>query len=98
MKNYTTIILFLIFSEISFGQKKELLYDNWPTTLPTNDRSRKDLLENPELKYVPIGTTWDHRIITFFFQNGTADIAGNGERDAVRLAFTYWENATNLIF
>ncbi len=36
--------------------------------------------------------------ITYGFENGTGDIAGDGERQAIRDAFAIWASATPLIF
>lgn len=44
------------------------------------------------------GNSWDHRIITYFFQNGTDDITGDQERQAIRDAFALWAAQTNLVF
>ena len=41
---------------------------------------------------------WDHENLTYFFQNGTADIAGDAERPAVRAAFSLWSDASDLTF
>lgn len=41
---------------------------------------------------------WNKTIITYFFQNGTNDITGNNEQQAVRDAFGFWENVTPLTF
>ncbi|MCF6402919.1 matrixin family metalloprotease [Chitinophaga filiformis] len=56
-------------------------------------------LTNPQIgEYTIQGNSWDHRIITYFFQNGTDDIAGDQERQAVRDAFALWAAQTNLAF
>ncbi|GIV36398.1 MAG: hypothetical protein KatS3mg032_0777 [Cyclobacteriaceae bacterium] len=77
--------------------KKVVLYDDWPVTVESNAskiKSSGDITIN----FVPIGTTWDHRVITFFFQNGTDDIAGNNEQQAIRDAFALWSAQTDLYF
>ncbi|XXT23276.1 matrixin family metalloprotease [Sorangium sp. So ce429] len=48
--------------------------------------------------YVIDGRHWDHTNLTYFFQSGTDDIAGNGERGAVRDALAIWSNFTPLTF
>ncbi len=48
--------------------------------------------------FVVLGTIWNHRIITYFFQNGTADIADQNERQAIRNGFAYWAAQTDLLF
>jgi hypothetical protein len=78
-------------------REKNLLYDDWTVTVESNanrNKSPKDV----SLNFVPIGTTWDHRGITYFFQNGTNDIAGNNERQAIRDAFALWSAQTDLYF
>lgn len=53
----------------------------------------------PDLaEYVVDGRKWDHTNITYFFQNGTSDIASDGERQAVRDAFVLWSSVTSLTF
>ena len=43
-------------------------------------------------------SSWDHTNLTYGFVNGTADIAGDGERQAVRDALALWSTATPLTF
>lgn len=91
LKNFTLIIILLtINSFVSLSQEKKLkiLYDDWPITVKSN----KDRLKNGDLSpyFVIIGTTWNHRAITYFFANGTDDITGNIERLAIRDAFSIW--------
>jgi hypothetical protein len=50
------------------------------------------------VNFVPIGTIWDHRIITFFFQNGSNDIARNNEQQAISDAFALLSARTDLYF
>ena len=47
--------------------------------------------------FVTVGT-WGRNNITFSFQNGTNDIAGDDERNAVRQAFQIWADYGNLNF
>jgi hypothetical protein len=49
-------------------------------------------------EFVVDGRKWDHTNITYFFQNGTADIAGDGERQAIRDALNLWASVTILTF
>lgn len=44
------------------------------------------------------GSSWDCRFVSYYFINGTFDIAGDGERDAVKRAFDSWSAITNLDF
>lgn len=73
------------------------MYDDWPVTRSSNATINKEP-KNPSVNFVPIGTTWGHRIITYFFQNGTNDIDTNTELQAIRDGFTFWANETDLAF
>jgi len=42
--------------------------------------------------------SWDHTNLTYAFDHGTTDIAGNGELDAVRRAFATWAAAAPFAF
>ena len=42
--------------------------------------------------------SWNDRTLSFAFDTGTADIAGNAERDAVRRAFASWQALGRLTF
>ena len=77
--------------------KKVVLYDDWPVTVESN-ANRNESSGDISVYFVPIGTTWDHRIITYFFQNGTADIEENNEQQAIRDAFALWSAQTDLYF
>ena len=76
----------------------QIYYDNWPVELETNsvDDIQDSGIVAPQC--VLIGTQGDHRIITYFFENGTASINLNGEHQAVRDAFSLWAAATDLVF
>jgi len=68
----------------------QVYYDNFPTTVPSNANAGEFIKlkgDEPVTNFVPIGTNWDDRIITYFFQNGTADIAGNDERGGYRCLY-----------
>ncbi len=47
--------------------------------------------------FVTVGT-WGRNNITFSFQNGTDDIAGADEQNAIRQAFQLWADYGNLNF
>ncbi len=80
---------------ITLPAYSQVVYDNFPTTVPSNAKvNRDDVTTN----YVPIGTQWNRRVITYAFQNGTPDIVGDGERQAVRDGFALWAAQTNLAF
>lgn len=97
MKALYFVIALLITSNFAMSQQHKVLYDNWPTTVPSN-AERQNINIDVQAKYVPIGRTWDHRIITYFFQNGTPDITGNDERQAVIDAMALWTAATKIRF
>ena len=52
-----------------------------------------DNVDVPPSDFVLIGCSYRKLQITYRFVNGTADIAGDGERAAVRNAFSTWEDA-----
>jgi predicted Zn-dependent protease len=103
MKNryaFSPGILFLLICLLvspAYGQKtKKVLYDDWPVTVKSNAewlKKRGDGIAD----YVTV-SSWDRRILTYFFQNGTEDITGDGERQAVRDGFAIWSAQTDLVF
>lgn len=99
-RNFTIFLLFTIYS-VGYGQQekgKKAIYDDWPTTVPSNAERQPPSSWDVSINFVPIGTTWNHRIITYFFQNGTTDIAANDERQAIRDGFSFWAAETDLYF
>lgn len=78
-------------------EKYKLIYDNWPVTVAANADVRSKMGSGVNSKFVPV-SSWDHRILTYFFQNGTPDMAGNTERDAVRQGMALWEAQSNIRF
>lgn len=100
MKRSFTVFLFGLFLTHSFvysqqEKGKKTIYDDWPVTVTSNAGRKTPSSGDFSANYVPIGTTWDHRIITYFYQNGTADIAGNNERQAIRDGFSFWAAETD---
>lgn len=95
-----TFLLFIATYQVFSQNKKQVLYDDWPTTVPSNGDRTKEARKEGDVNssFVPIGTTWNHRIITYFFQNGTDDLAGNNERQAIRDGFALWSAQTDLAF
>lgn len=75
------------FSSLTFSQ---ILIDDGPIIIKNKNR----LI--PE--YVIHGNSWDHRILTYWFANGTIDIEGDNEKDAIRAAMSIWENQTDILF
>jgi len=84
MKKFYLLFLFCLIVVTGFSQhqgngksKKALLYDDWPVTVESNANRNRSSTGDITVNFVPIGTTWDHRTITYFFENGTDDIVGN---------------------
>src|ERR1044072_1715426 len=61
----------------------QIKYDNWP--------------DNPAANFVITGN-WNRTNITYYFQNGTADIANNDEWNAIRQAFAIWADYAPFTF
>src|SRR5690606_31682327 len=83
------------------NEDSSLLYDDWPIIVTSNADVGKKYIEgqiNPN--YVPIGSTWDKPILTYFFQNLTDvnDISVNDQSIAVRKAFNLWAEQTGMAF
>ena len=51
-----------------------------------------------DLRFELDGRSWNCRYLSYFFINGTNDVAGTEEYDAVRRAFDTWSAVTNLDF
>lgn len=49
-------------------------------------------------EFVLDGRSWSTTALTYFFSNGTGDIAGTGEEAAILAAFSFWEEQTPLRF
>lgn len=101
-KALSLILLFFLITTVAVAQRsqidrvnQETLYDDWPVTVESNALPKS---RGVTPSFVPIGTTWDHRIITYFFQNGTGDLAGDTEHQAIRDGFALWSAQTNLRF
>ncbi|HKR15128.1 MAG TPA: matrixin family metalloprotease [Pyrinomonadaceae bacterium] len=76
------IIIFGSYNSPTANAQSTVRYDDLP-----------DLAE-----FVVDGRKWDHTNLTYFFQNGTLDINGNDERQAIRDAFALWASVTPLTF
>ena len=85
----------------------QVYHDNFPKTVPRNadiGESTAKPFKNGSVKDGPItnffttGTRWNNRILSYFFENGTPDIANDGGRQAVRDGFALWAAQTNLAF
>lgn len=93
---------FFIFTGIGYGQSNKdqndtVYFDDWPITRSSN--IRPELLEDGnQTNFVPIGTVWNHRVLSYFFKNGTNDIASDGEQQAIKDALKIWTNVTDLAF
>jgi len=49
-------------------------------------------------EFTTSGRRWNKRNLTYYFKNGTNDISGTNEKNAIRSAFTLWASVTNLTF
>ncbi|WP_138431997.1 M10 family metallopeptidase domain-containing protein [Fodinibius saliphilus] len=48
--------------------------------------------------YVAEGRKWNHKNLTYYFSNGTGDISGNQEQQAIADATDLWEEVSGLTF
>lgn len=74
-----------------------------PTSSPSEPQYRYDDLpgesnESEAISEYRAISKWDDLDITYFFENGTDQLAGDLERDLVRRAFTLWSDQTPLTF
>ena len=92
----TLLLLLLTFgiTNHAFAQTKHkpILYDNFTGTAPV--KNTKPGSGN----FTASGYKWQHRIITYFFTNGTPDIPADGGHQSVRDAFKFWSDQTDLAF
>ncbi|MEO7992474.1 MAG: matrixin family metalloprotease [Chryseolinea sp.] len=98
---FVLLVMSITLSVVSFsyGQSRQPRYDDYPITVPSNAKAFENFEPGkPSQNYNLIGTVWNHRVITYFFQNGTADLAGNTETQAIRDAFAIWSAQTSLAF
>lgn len=70
-------------ANVGFGQ---VLYDEGP------------ILSGSDHEFTVHGNSWSSDHLTYFFQNGTGDIAGTAEQDAMRMAFSFWTCVSPLTF
>ena len=81
----------------------QVYYDDCPKTIKRNADIGTVQNIDPANGYVApnfvlMGRSWNRRILTFAFQNGTPDIINNEERQAVRDGFALWAAQTNIAF
>lgn len=57
-----------------------------------------DVVDTKPFALFGVQSTWDHTDLTYAFENGTADIAGEEERQAVRDGMALWSAASPLTF
>lgn len=81
------LILFALLFLSFFGASGQVLYDNGPI-----------ILDGSSAHFSVHGNKWSSNALTYFFQNGTGDISGAGERQAIRDAFELWACVTPLTF
>lgn len=93
-------IVLLSTLEVFSQNNKKTLYDDWPVIVKSNaeSTSKKGIKSDLSSDFVLIGTSWNHRLNTYFFRNGTGDLAGNDERQAIRNGFAVWAAQTDLAF
>ena len=72
-----------IYVPIIFAPPNPILYDYLPES------------ESGDFRAV---STWDHRNITYFFQNTTPDLTRDEQQQAIRDAFAIWQGSTSLTF
>lgn len=85
------------YSQSNNNQKDDVYYDDWPVTRSTNIRL-EFFGDGIQPNFVPLGTVWNHRVISYFFGNGTNDIDYNGEQRAIKDALDIWAEVTDLAF
>ncbi|WPR75519.1 matrixin family metalloprotease [Algoriphagus sp. NG3] len=88
------VFLFSIMCNLSIAQVN---YDNWPS-VETNDRNKLKNTDEFQPFFNLIGREWDHRIITYSFQNNTLDLTVINQRQAIRNALDLWAAVTDLAF
>lgn len=71
----------------------EVKYDGWSKTVSLNASKGKS---GDGADFVPIGTTWNHRLLRYFVANGTNDMAN--EVQALRDGFAFWSAQTRIAF
>lgn len=79
------IILILLTIFLTHNISAQILYDNGP-------------IDDPNNNFTLEGRSWNHNNLTYFFQNGTDDIIGDNERNAVEQAMDIWENSSEITF
>lgn len=82
MKKFILIYLAIF---LTHNISAQILYDNGP-------------IDDPNNNFTLEGRSWNHNNLTYFFQNGTDDIVGDAERNAVEQAMTIWENSSEITF
>lgn len=82
MRFATLLLLGLFVSALAKAPAAQVRYDDLPDGA----------------EFVAGGRKWDKTALTYYFQNGTADIAGTAEHQAVRTAMSYWAGVTPLTF
>ena len=87
MKKYFIFLTLLFLSTSVYTQ---ILIDDGPIIINKKTSIAPD--------YAIQGNSWNHRILTYWFSNGTADIAGTGERTAVQTAMELWQNQIDIRF
>jgi len=108
MKNSTFRLLFLQCFVALLGnnnliwaqanEPKGRIIDDWPVTVKTNVNRGRGNEGDFQANFVTFGSKWNHRIITYFFQNQTYDLSTSDQRNAIRLGLSFWAGNSDLAF
>ena len=75
---------------LSFQLHAQILYDNGAIGPPPSLQT-SSLNSSAQLK-------WNKSTISYYFLNGTSDVSGNTERDAVRQGMRLWQDVSGISF
>ena len=82
-----TAVFILASSGLSQASPRRVLYDGWPRA-PSGDI---------QVNFVA-RCAWESSTVTYTFLNGTSDIVGEGEKQAVRDGMTLWSRVSPVTF
>ena len=85
MRTATVVLLGLLTAALAQAPTAQVLFDDFDTRYP-NARLAESTRK------------WDKTSLTYYFQNGTADISGTAEYQAFRDGLAYWSAVTPLTF
>jgi hypothetical protein len=89
------VLLYLLCILVEYAHGQDIPYCG----VNINNDNQAFISQNIE-EFVPFGPfyTWNKKIITYYFVNGTEDIAGNEEFLVVKEALNKWQIKTDLLF